>query len=137
MVFIRARKNQAPQKGKPTDVTVLAQLTLDYRNPSAYFQHSTGTWDGVGGLFLSARKSHFPISPSSGRRNIWFSIECTMVHTKGNASLQPSDPQIPFLVYLLCISKHMLASWPFSPPPPPPTPSNSQVVPDYSSLLTQ
>lgn len=50
----------------------------------------------------------------------------TMVHTKGNASLWPSDPQIPFL-HLLCISKHMLASWSFSPPPAPP---------DYSSLLT-
>lgn len=130
MVFIRARKNQAPQKGKPTDVTVLAQLTLDYRDPSAYFQHSTGAWDGGGGLSLSARKSHFPFSPSSGRRDIWFSLGCTMVHTK---AMLASDPQIPFPVYLLCISKHMLASWPFSPPP---APSNSQVVPDHSSLLT-
>lgn len=94
MVFIRDRRNQTPQKGKPTDVTVLAQLTLDYRIASAYFQHSTGTSDRVGGLFLSARKCHFPVSPPSGRRDIWFSIEYTMVHTKG--SVLASDPQIPF-----------------------------------------
>ena len=55
------------------------------------------------------------------------------MHSKANASLQ--TPQTPIHIHLLCISKPVLSSWPFSCPLLLPF-ANSQAVADYNLLPT-